>query len=86
MDPNEKVSHFISKGIVLVIDIVVFSFLVQLLWNYLAPVLGIVTLTYKQAIAAFLLSRFLLKDHLLSSEPTIVHCDCDEEVDEKKTQ
>lgn len=76
---NDTFGHLLLKGFLLLVDIALFSGIVMFLWNYLAPILGLVTLSYKSSIAVFLLSRFLLKDHLLSPDPIIVHCDCENE-------
>jgi len=87
VDPNITARKIIVRLIVTFIDIFFFSGATYFLWNYLSPTLGLVTITPIQAVAIFLLSRFLLKDHLLSSEPTVVHCDCeDDDVDEKETR
>lgn len=76
---NTTIGKILLKGFLLVIDIVLFSAVVMFLWNYLASFLGLVIIGYKTSVAVFLLSRFLLKDHLLSPEATIVHCRHDEE-------
>jgi hypothetical protein len=76
---NTSIGKVLIKGLLFVIDVLLFSTIVMFLWNYLAPLLGFVLISYKTAVAVFLISRFLLKDHLLSPEPTIVHCQHDEE-------
>lgn len=79
---NHTIGELILKGFLLLLDIAIFSLVVMYLWNYLAPILGLVNINYKTSIAVFLLSRFLLKDHLLSPEPTVIHCHHEEKESE----
>jgi hypothetical protein len=84
---NNSIGKILLKGLLLVVDIALFSIVVMFLWNYLAPLLGLMTISYKTSVAIFLLSRFLLKDHLLSPEPVIVHCQHDkEEMEAEETE
>lgn len=87
---DDTTGRLLIKGFLFLIDIAVFSLIVMILWDYLAPVLGLVKLSYQDSVAVFLLSRFLLKDHLLSSEAIVVHCphhgNDENKEDEKETQ
>ena len=68
------------KGLTTVAEIFVYSLVIFFAWNFVMPKLGIVTLVnYWYAVALFLLSRFLLNDHILSPDPIIMHCDCFED-------
>ena len=79
---DNTIGDIIKKGIVTVIDIFLYSAFVYFIWNWVMPKLGVIALAnYWQGVALFLLSRFLLSDHILTSDPVIVHCNCHEDIE-----
>lgn len=69
------------KGFTTAGEIFLYGWVVFFFWNYIMPKFGIPAFTsYWHALAMFILSRFLLNDHILTPEPVVVHCDCTEEV------
>ena len=79
---DNTLGDIIKTAFVTMVDIFLYSGFVYFIWNWIMPKLGIVVLAnYWQAVALFMLSRFLLNDHILTSDPIVVHCDCEGEIE-----
>jgi hypothetical protein len=65
-----------------VAELLIYSWVVMFFWNYVMyNKLGLPTFTYMNAVGLFILSRFLLNDHLIVKDPIIIHCGCGEEIE-----
>lgn len=68
------------KGAMSAGEVFLYSAVVYFFWNYVVAKIGAYAnfklANYWHAVALFILTRFLLNDHLIASDPVIVHCDC----------
>ncbi len=77
LEKEYPLGYLITKVIVGIARILLFSVIIFISWNAVIPHIGGFKLdNYLEAVALFILSRFLLNDTIISRDPITVHCDC----------